>query len=103
MSESRMRGIARRRQGLVQRAQEQREQVAELVHPWRAPLSRAERALDTLRTLRKSPFLMLGIAVIVVMRSRYAKFVPWAQRGVMTWRLYQTLRQRWAGGNARAK
>jgi hypothetical protein len=82
--------IHARREHLLVTAAAQREELALLLEPWRAPLAVADRAVAVVAYVRAHPSIVLvAVAALVVLSPRRA--FRWARRAFGVWRGY-----RWA-------
>jgi hypothetical protein len=82
--------IAARRERLLAKAAAQREEVALLLTPWRAPLAVADKGLTVAAYLREHPsIVVVAVAALVVLSPKRA--YRWARRSFAVWRGY-----RWA-------
>jgi hypothetical protein len=90
VNDRRLAQIHARRERLVAKAAVQRDDVAQLLAPWRGPLHFADRGLAAAEYLRAHPALVaLAAAVLVILSPKRA--LRWTQRAFVLWRGY-----RWA-------
>jgi len=82
--------IQARRERLVAKSAEQRDEVALLLSPWRGPLHVADRGLVAVVYVRTHPAIMvIAAAALVILAPRRA--FRWTKRAFAVWRGY-----RWA-------
>lgn len=90
MNRRRLDQIAARRERLLAKATAQREEVAQLLTPWQAPLAVADKGLTLAAYLREHPsIVVVAVAALVVLSPKRA--YRWARRSFAVWRGY-----RWA-------
>lgn len=68
--------LAEHRENLVAQAAAQRRALARTVAPWHAPLALADQGLEALRTVRRHPVLLLGVALVFA-RLRRGRTGKW--------------------------
>lgn len=79
--------IMQRRNELLARINSQREQLAGIGACWETPLAIADQGLAAARFLRSNPWLVAGVAVLIVIRRRG---VVGLMKGA--WRMWQGYR-----------
>jgi len=82
--------IAARREQLLARTALQRGLLAQVVEPWRMPLSLADQGITALRYLKRHPASIVSVtAVLVVLRPK--RIATWLGRAWVSWQLLQRL------------
>jgi len=77
--------LAERRTVLVARAATQRAELAQILAPWRRPLTVVDQGVWVVRYLKSYGWLLVGVGVFVAFRPwRGAR---WLRRGFVVWRL----------------
>jgi len=90
VNQRRIAQIHARRERLLARSAAQRDEIALLLAPLKAPLAVADRGIAVAQYLRAHPGLVAIAAAVVVVVSPKRAF-RWARRGFAVWRSY-----RWA-------
>ena len=90
MNRRRLAQIHVRREHLLAKAAAQREEVALLLEPWRAPLAVADKGVAVAAYVRAHPsIVVVAVAALVAISPKRA--FRWARRAFALWRGY-----RWA-------
>jgi hypothetical protein len=85
--------LAERHDLLLAQTAAQRNTVAQIIEPWRVPLSMADQGLAALRVVRVHPLWMVGgMAMLSVLGRR--RIGIWLWRSLVTWRIVHQLRSR---------
>jgi YqjK-like protein len=79
--------LMERRDNLLRRISEQREQLAEIGPQLERPLSMAERGVAVARFLRIHPWLVAGVAAFLLMRRRNFAGLAWV--GWRVWKIFR--------------
>lgn len=82
--------IAERRERLVAQSAEQRRGLAQSAASWRAPLALADRAIGTLRIVKRHPGWVLG-AVLVFVVLRPGRAARWGRSVWAGWQIGRKL------------
>lgn len=94
-----------RRGRLLERIAAQRDGLAWEVQPLAQALDSTDRFLGRVRSglayLRQNP-LVVTLAVTVLVATRGRRLWPWARRGLLAWRTWQTVRHHMAAFGFRA-
>lgn len=90
MNDRRLAQIHARRERLVAKAAVQRDDVAQLLAPWRGPLQIADRGLAAAGYVRAHPAVAVIAALVLIILSP-KRALRWTQRAFVLWRGY-----RWA-------
>jgi len=86
----RLQEIARRRELLRARSAAQRAAIAGTLQEWRKPLGIADRVSRVVGLLRAHPLLFF-VAVAALAATPRGKLVSLVGRGIVVWRLWQTV------------
>lgn len=85
--------IAARRERTVALVASQRGALAQTIEPWRVPLALADRGITVVRYLKRHPEGLVGFAVLLA-ALRPGRVASWLGRGLVSWQLLQTLRNK---------
>lgn len=81
--------LARRKERLIARCDQQRTMVAGALHAWQKPLALLDRTASVINEVRSHPlFVGVGVAVLVVLARR--RLLRWAGHGLIVWRAWRT-------------
>jgi YqjK-like protein len=78
--------LAERRAALIARADAQRKELSQALAPWRGPLSIMERGAEAIRSVKKHPELLAGLAVFAAVLRPW-RLVRWLPPGWAIWRI----------------
>lgn len=82
--------LARRKERLIARAEQQRAIIAQAYHRWQKPASLVDRGIAVVGFLRLHPLLLgVGLAAMIALRRR--NLLSWAGRGWMMWRAWRSV------------
>ena len=85
--------LAQRRAELINKAAIQREELAQIFQPLRAPLTFADKGLHALRYIAKHPLIVAGtMALAVAVRPKRWLFV--LENGWLAWRIAMAAKRR---------
>jgi hypothetical protein len=87
--------LARRKERLLARCEEQRATVAKTYRRWQEPARIIDRGWAAARFARAHP-ATLAVAVMVAMVLGRGNILRWAGRGLVAWRAWRSL-SRWLG------
>ena len=90
MLHERMTAVARRKEHLLARCEDDREAMAQAFRRWEEPARLVDRGVAGVRMLRAHP-LLVGVAVLVAAVLGRRKLFRWVARGLMTWRAWRGL------------
>lgn len=85
----RLADIARRRELLLVKIEDQRMQMTEIAQRWEKPLSVADMGVKAIRFLQTNYLLVAGVAAFLVIRRR--GITGLASGGWRVWRLYRSV------------
>jgi len=78
--------LARRKERLIKRIEQQRDAIAGEWHAWEKPAALMDRVVAFVGFLKSHPVLIAaGVAVVVALRLH--KLRRWLGRGLMLWRI----------------
>lgn len=77
--------LAERRAALVARAAAQRQDLAQVLAPWRRPIELLEKGAEAVRSLKKHPEAMAGVAILLAVLRPW-RFLRWLPSGWAVWR-----------------
>jgi YqjK-like protein len=83
--------LAKRREYLVAKAENQRMQLAQEVDVWRAPLALADQGLAALGFIKKHPILAAGGSAVLVRLLRKSFIGKWFSRGLFALQIVRKL------------
>jgi hypothetical protein len=83
--------LAKRREYLVAKAENQRMQLAQAVDVWRAPLALADQGLAALGFIKKHPILAAGGSAVLVRLLRKSFIGKWFSRGLFALQIVRKL------------
>jgi YqjK-like protein len=83
--------LAKRREYLVAKAENQRMQLAQAVDVWRAPLAFADQGLAALGFIKKHPILAAGGSAVLVRLLRKSFIGKWFSRGLFALQIVSKL------------
>ncbi len=84
--------LAQKREQLITESAQQREQLAQVVAAWRAPLALADTGLAAFSFIKTHPILMVSVSALVFKVLRPGRIGKWFQRGLVAWQLARKLR-----------
>jgi len=101
-----LRALHDRRALLVQRAAQERDELAATFEPWTRPLAMMDRGFAFLSSLSKSapllgPSLGLGFAALAVARPR--SIAGWVHGALSAWRSLKTVGSVWLSAGRRVR
>jgi YqjK-like protein len=88
--------LAKRREYLVAKAENQRMQLAQAVDVWRAPLALADQGLAALSFIKKHPILAAGGSAVLVRLLRKSFIGKWFSRGLFALQIVRKLKSRFS-------
>ena len=77
--------LAERRAALVASAAAQRQELAQVLVPWRRPIELLEQGAAAVRSHKKHPEAMAGLAILLGILRRW-RFLRWLPSGWAVWR-----------------
>lgn len=84
--------VRQRRAALVIRSAAQRAEVAQITHPWQAPLSIVDRVSSIVQRVRAHPLAIpIGIALLFSMGRGGSRSALWLGRMWTVWQLFTSL------------
>jgi YqjK-like protein len=83
--------LAKRREYLVAKAENQRMQLAQAVDVWRVPLALADQGLAALGFIKKHPILAAGGSAVLVRLLRKSFIGKWFSRGLFALQIVRKL------------
>jgi YqjK-like protein len=88
--------LAKRREYLVAKAENQRMQLAQAVDVWRVPLALADQGLAALSFIKKHPILVAGGSAVLVRLLRKSFIGKWFSRGLFALQIVRKLKNRFS-------
>ena len=78
--------LAERRAVLIARAEEERKELSQALAPWGRPLAVMNQGAEAIRSLKKHPELVAGLAVFAAVLRPW-RLVRWLPPGWALWRI----------------